>query len=45
MLKNKETYNAEFYRKSDVIAVEWEIAVEQAILMAQLHGYKIKSAT
>lgn len=45
MLKNKETYNAELYRKSDVIPVEREITVEQAILMAQFQGYKIKSAT
>ncbi|AGY76597.1 IS110 family transposase [Clostridium autoethanogenum] len=45
MLKNKETYNAELYRKSDVIPIEREITVEQAILMAQFQGYKIKSAT
>ena len=45
MLKNKETYNAELYRKADVIPVEREITVEQAILMAQFQGYKIKSAT
>lgn len=44
MLKNKETYNAELYRKSDVIPVEREITVEQAIMMAQFQGYKIKSA-
>lgn len=44
MLKNKETYNAELYRKSDLIPVEREITVEQAILMAQFQGYKIKSA-
>ncbi|MHC6178857.1 IS110 family RNA-guided transposase [Clostridium sp. JNZ X4-2] len=45
MLKNKETYNNELYRKSDIIPVEREITVEQAILMAQFQGYKIKSAT
>ena len=45
MLKNKETYNAELYRKSDIIPVEREITVEQAILMAQFQGYIIKSAT
>jgi transposase len=44
MLKNKETYNAELYRKADVIPVEREITVEQAILIAQFQGYKIKSA-
>lgn len=45
MLKNKEPYNAELYRKSDVLPVDREITVEQAILMVQFQGYKIKSAT
>lgn len=45
MLKKKEAYNAELYKKSDVLPVEREITVEQAILIAQLQGYKIKSAT
>lgn len=41
MLKNKETYNAELYRKADIIPVKREITVEQAITMAQSKGYKI----
>lgn len=45
MLKNKEPYNAELYRKSDVLPVNREITIEQAIIMAQFQGYKIKSAT
>lgn len=45
MLKNKEPYNAELYRKSDVLPLNREITVEQAIIMAQFQGYKIKSAT
>jgi transposase len=45
MLKNKETYNAELYRKSDVLPVDREITVEQAVMMAQFHGYRIKSAS
>ncbi len=45
MLKKKEPYNAELYRKSDVLPVEREITVEQAIIMAQYQGYKIRSAT
>lgn len=45
MLKNKETYNAELYRKSDLIPVDREITVEQAVIIAQSQGYKIKSAT
>lgn len=44
MLKNKEPYNAELYRKSDALPVNCEITIEQAILMAQFQGYKIKSA-
>lgn len=45
MLKKKEPYNAELYKKSDVLPVEREITIEQAILIAQIQGYKIKSAT
>ena len=44
MLKNEESYNAELYRKSDALPTEREITVEQAIIMAQFQGYKIKSA-
>lgn len=40
----KIVYNAELYRKSDVLPVNREITIEQAILMAQFQGYKIKSA-
>lgn len=45
MLKKKEPYNAELYRKSDVLPANREITVEQAILMAKFQGYRIKSAT
>lgn len=45
MLKKKEPYNAELYKKFDVIPVNREITIEQAILIAQYQGYKIKSAT
>lgn len=44
MLKNKEPYNSELYRKSDALPVNREITIEQAILIAQFQGYKIKSA-
>ncbi|QSZ27509.1 IS110 family transposase [Aceticella autotrophica] len=44
MLKKKETYNAELYKKSDAFPAKREITVEQAILLAQLQGYKIKPA-
>ncbi len=45
MLKNKEPYNAKLYKKSDVFPVDREISIEQAILLAQNQGYRIKSAT
>lgn len=45
MLKKKEHYNADLYRKSDILPASREITVEQAILMAKRQGYRIKSAT
>ena len=45
MLKNKEPYNAELYKKSNVFPVDREITIDQAILLAQNQGYRIKSAT
>lgn len=45
MLKNKEPYNAELYKKSDVFPVDREITIEQAILIAQNQGYRIRSST
>lgn len=44
MLKNEENYNAELYRKSDILPTEREITIEQAVIMAQFQGYKVKSA-
>jgi transposase len=41
ILKNKEPYNAELYKKSDVLPVDREITVEQAILLAKAQGYRI----
>lgn len=38
MLRNKESYNAELYRKSVILPVNREITIEQAILM---HSFKI----
>jgi transposase len=45
MLSKKEPYNAELYRKSDVLPADREITLEQAILIAKYQGYRIKSAT
>ena len=44
MLKNRENYNSDLYKKSDILPTTREITVEQAILMAQFQGYRIKSA-
>jgi len=44
MLKKKEPYNSELYKKSDVLPVNRELTVEQAILLAQSQGYRIITA-
>ncbi|OLN31523.1 Mobile element protein [Desulfosporosinus metallidurans] len=41
ILKKKEPYNAELYKKSDIPLVSREITVEQAILLAKAQGYRI----
>lgn len=45
ILKKKEAYNAELYLKSDVFPVTREITVEQAILLAKSHGFRVLEAT
>jgi transposase len=45
ILKKKEPYNAELYRKSDVLPVSREITIEQAIILAKNQGYRIKTAS
>lgn len=42
ILKKKEPYNADSYKKSDVLPVDREITVEQAILIAKNQGYRLK---
>lgn len=42
MLSNGEYYNAELYRKSDIMPVEREISQEQAFIIAKSLGYRIK---
>lgn len=44
-VKNKVHCNAELYRKADLIPINREITVEQAVLLAQFHGYRIKAAS
>jgi transposase len=41
IIKKKEPYNPELYKKSDVLPVNREITVEQAILLAKAQGYRI----
>jgi len=45
ILKKKEPYNPDLYRKSDALPVDREITVEQAILIAKTQGYRIKEAS
>lgn len=44
ILKNKEPYNPDLYRKSDARPVEREITVEQAIKLARTQGYRVLTA-
>ena len=41
ILKKKEPYNPELYKKSDVLPVNREITVEQALLLAKSQGFRI----
>ncbi len=45
ILKKKEPYNPELYKKSIDIPATREITVEQAILLAKSQGFKIVIAT
>ena len=45
ILKKKEPYNPELYKKSIDIPATREITVEQAILLAKSQGFKIVTAT
>jgi transposase len=45
ILKKKEPYNADLYRKADVLPVNREITVEQAILLAKSQGFHIMAAS
>ena len=44
ILKKSEPYNAELYKKVEFIPQAREITVEQAILLAQRHGYSVKAS-
>jgi transposase len=41
ILKKNEPYNAELYKKSDVIPTNRDVSVEQAIFILQRQGYQI----
>ncbi len=45
ILKNKQPYNADLYRKTDQIPLDREISVEQALQLAKKQGYRIKDST
>jgi transposase len=41
ILKKGEPYNSELYKKAETIPKTYEITIEQAILVAQRHGYSV----
>jgi hypothetical protein len=41
ILKNKEPYNAELYKKAEVIPSDRDVTVDQAIYILQRQGYTI----
>lgn len=45
ILKNKQPYNAELYKKSNVHPVDRVMTVEQAIQWAQAQGYRVMAAS
>jgi transposase len=45
ILKKKEPYNPDLYRKADALPVNREITVEQAILLAKSQGFHIMAAS
>jgi hypothetical protein len=45
ILKNKQPYNAELYRKSDSIPLDREISIDQALQLVKAQGYRIMEST
>jgi transposase len=41
ILKKKESYNAEFYKKAEAIPASRELTVQQALFYAKSHGFSI----
>lgn len=41
ILKKKEGYNAELYKKADLPPINRELTIEQAILFARSQGYRV----
>ena len=44
ILKKNEPYNAELYKKSDIIPINRDVSVEQAVFILQRQGYNISKA-
>ncbi|WP_445659525.1 IS110 family transposase [Aeribacillus sp. FSL M8-0254] len=45
ILKKKEPYNPNLYKKADVLPVNREITVEQALLLAKSQGFRVTAVT
>ena len=41
ILKKREPYNAELYRKAEAIPTSREITVQQAVFYAKSHGFSV----
>jgi hypothetical protein len=44
ILKKNEPYNAELYKKAELIPQTREITMEQAVFVAQRYGYSVIKA-
>jgi transposase len=45
ILKNGELYNAELYKKSDIIPINRDVSIEQAVFILQRQGYTVSKVS
>ena len=44
MLKKKETYNADLYKKSNTLPIDREITLDEALSIVKAQGYRLKTS-
>ncbi|MEG1149027.1 MAG: transposase, partial [Niameybacter sp.] len=44
MLKNKEVYNADLYKKSNTVPIDREITLTEALSIIKAQGYRLKTS-